>query len=91
MRSAPITLKFLGLLAKGNACNFLIGCQETGKHMDMNKKMVADTLIVIGIILVVVGWSGRSVGGIGAVVAYVLMGFGLVLGGIGLVRYTRLN
>ncbi len=59
--------------------------------MDMNKKMVADTLIVIGVILVALGWNGRTAGGTGAVVAYVLMGLGIVVGGLGLLRYTRLN
>ena len=59
--------------------------------MDLNRKMAADILIANGAILVVIGWGGRSVGGVGEIFAYLMMGAGIILGGLGLVIYVRRN
>jgi hypothetical protein len=55
--------------------------------VDMNRKMLSDLLIVIGLILAVIGWGGRNVGGWGSFVSYLMLGVGVALGILGCVRY----
>lgn len=56
--------------------------------MDMNRKMISDLIMIIGIVFAVIGWSGRASGGWGSVVSYGMIGIGIALLLWGLARYA---
>ena len=55
----------------------------------MYRKMVSDGLILVGIILAYIGWTGSTAGGTGGFVGYVLFGLGILLCFWGLARYIK--
>jgi hypothetical protein len=57
--------------------------------MEINQKMIADLLILIGALCIFIGWQmGGASGGI-MVIRIVLFGIGIIVGWLGLSRYFR--
>lgn len=57
--------------------------------MDINQKMIADLLILIGAICIFIGWQLGETGGGILVIRIFLFGIGIVVGWLGLSRYFR--
>ena len=55
----------------------------------MYKKMISDGLLLVGIVLVVIGWSGHEINGVQGIFSWILVVLGLILGIWALFRYTR--
>lgn len=59
--------------------------------MSSTQKLISDSLILVGIVLAAIGWSGKDVGGTGMIISYIMMGSGVLLVILGLWRYARGN
>lgn len=57
--------------------------------MIVNRKMVSDGLIVIGLILGVIGWGGKDVQGPGGIISWSIIILGGLLILFGILRYVR--
>jgi hypothetical protein len=57
--------------------------------MDMQRKLISDSLIIVGVVMVVIGWRGLGAAGSNEFANYGLIFIGLILGIWGLVRYAR--
>lgn len=55
----------------------------------MQRRMISDSLLVLGIILAVTGWRGIGSEGWIGITSIGLLLAGILLGGLGLVRYIR--
>jgi hypothetical protein len=66
----------------------LVEIKEWRIEMDMNRKMISDLVIMIGLVLVVIGWSGRGSGGLGSIISYLILVIGAALGMWGFFRYA---
>ena len=55
----------------------------------MYRKMISDGIILVGLVLIVIGWGGRGVVGIGGIFGWFLIILGAVLVVLGLIRYSR--
>jgi hypothetical protein len=57
--------------------------------MEMNRKMISDLVILVGIVMGVIGWGGRDSGGLGAVISYLILAFGAGFVLWGFYRYLK--
>lgn len=59
--------------------------------MNPTQKLISDSLILVGIVLAAIGWTGKNVGGTSSVISYAMMGLGFLLVLFGGWRYLKGN